>query len=224
MHSKKSGRFSNREEAGRELAKHLVKFSGLKKIIVLALPKGGVPVGAEIAAMLNKPLDILLVGKITAPGCGEAALGAITGGGVRLLNSAMIDRLHLSDQDIKAAVLMGSLELARQERLYRGHRSSLEVADHTVILVDDGTTPCAMVRDAIRLLRRKHADRIVVAMPAACHHAACDLRLEADEVVTLAETASSIPAGKWFRRFPKTTDAEVRRLLAGKCAENGAHN
>lgn len=224
MQSQKIQPFANREEAGRDLAKRLAKFGNYPNVIVLALPNGGVPVGAEVAALLNKPFDVLLVGKISAPGLDDKTLGAITSGGVRMLNSAMIDHLHLSDSDIKSAVLRGSMELARKERIYRGHHPSLQVADHTVILVDDGTTPCESVRDAIRLLRRQHADQIIVALPAACRHSACDLRLEADAVVTLAEPSSRTQAGKWFRHFPKTTDEDVRRLLAGKCPLNGTKN
>ena len=213
MHSPIQPRFVNRMEAGRELAKKLAKFANDPQVVVLAIPKGGVTVGAEIADALGHPLDVLLLGKVTAPGCGDTPLGAVTSGGVRLLNSAMIDRLHLSDEEVREAVLRECVEIARRERLYRGDHPSLEVADRTVILVDDGSTPCSTVRNAIRLLRRQHAERIVVALPAVCRHSACDLRFETDEVVTLAEPSSPTPAGRWFREFPPTTDREVRTVL-----------
>lgn len=215
----KHRQFSSREDAGRNLAKRLTKYSGLRKVVVLAIPKGSVPVAAEVAGNLKKPFDVLLVGKLSVPGHEQHALGAITGGGVRMLNYEMIDRLRLSDSEVNGAILKESLELARRERFYRGYHPSLEVADHTVILVDDGTTPCATVRDAIRLLRRQNVERIVVALPAVGRHAAWDLRLEADEVVTLAEPAVSIPSAKRFKHFPRTSASAVRRLVTGECLE-----
>lgn len=207
-------RFGSREEAGRKLAERLAGVAAHGDAIVLALPNGGVSVGAEVARTLRVPFDILLVAKITAHGCRDVELGAITSGGVRMLDCAMIDRLQLSDTEINAAVLKKSLKLARREKLFRGHQHSLVVADHTVILVDDGSTPCATIRSAIRLLRRQHAERIVVALPAACRHVVCDLRMEADKVVTLAEPQAPIQTGKLFKHFPRTTVAEVRRLLS----------
>ena len=200
-------------EAGRELAKKLTRYQSRPGVVVLAIPKGGVPVGVEIAEALELPLDILLIGKITTPGCGDTPLGAVTSGGVRMLNSAMIDRLHLSDEEIREAVLKECQHIASRERVYRGGHPSMDVADHTVILVDDGSTPCVSIRNAIRLLRRQHADRVVVALPALCRNSACDLRYETEEVVTLAEPTSPAPAGRWFRHFPPTSDHEVRCLL-----------
>lgn len=219
-------RFASREEAGRALASRLMAMAlaDLGDTVVLALPNGGVPVGAEVARVLKIPFDVLLVGRITTAKCGNAALGAITGGGVRMLNCEMIDRLHLSDAEINAAILRESLELARRERLYRGHHPSLMVADHTVILVDDGTTQCETIRNAIRLLRRQHVVRIIVALPTACRHAACDLRLEADEVATLTEASSPVHAERYFKHFPPPTDSEVRRLLSAKHTEFGTAN
>ena len=214
----------SREEAGRDLAERLAKFNGLKNAIVLALPNGGVPVGAEVAGILNLRFDILLVGDITTPSPCGTTLGAITCGGVRMLDCAMIDHLHLSDAEVKSAVLRASIELAQRERFFRGHKPSLNVADHTVILVDDGTTPCATVRNAVRLLRRQHAERIIVALPVACRHVTCDLRHEACEVVTLSEPVSPASVGKWCKRLPVTPDSEVRELLVGARGCVGTHN
>lgn len=205
--------FENREEAGRELAKRLTKFTGSRDTVVLAFPSGGVAVGAEITRILRIPFDIFLVGKITTPGCRDSSLGAITSNGVRTLNNAMIDRLHLSDAEIRSAVLRKSLQLARREKFYRGHHPSLMVADHTVILVDDGSTPYTALQNAIRLLRRQHAERIIVTLPSACRLAACDLRMETDDVVTLMEPKSTITAAKCYRHFPRTSAKDVRRLL-----------
>jgi predicted phosphoribosyltransferase len=213
MHDSPHKRFGSRFEAGSELAKRLARFAGHHQAVVLALPKGGVEVGSSIAHELGLPFDVLVICSITTPACGETALGAITSGGVRMLNCAMIDRLHLDEAEIRKAVLRESIHLARRERVYRGELPSQDVADRTVILVDDGSTPCATLRNAIRLLRRRHADQVVVALPAACHHAACDLRLEADELVTLAEPALHAGTNQWFEHAPATRAAEVRRLL-----------
>jgi len=208
-----------REKAGRCLARRLSKFTRQQDAIVMALPCGGVAVGAEIASILGIPFDVLVVCKITSPSGDHEVLGAITSGGVRALNCALIDRLHLSDDEIRAVVLRESLELARRERLYRGDRPSLDVADRKVILVDDGSNSCATLRDAIHLLRRQHVDEVVVAMPAACHHAACDLRMEADELVTLTEPSCSASVGKWLKHIPRATEEEVCRLMSGVCLE-----
>jgi predicted phosphoribosyltransferase len=213
MKSNQLKRFGDRMEAGRELAQKLTKYRNEPGVVVLAIPKGGVPVGVGIAEELEHPFDVLLIGKITAPGCGGTSLGALTSGGVRMLNCAMIDRLHLSEEEIRNAVFKECQHIAHRERLYRGDHPSVDVADRTVILVDDGSTPCVMLRNAIRLLRRQHADRVVVALPALCRNSACDLRFETEEVVTLAEPASPAPAGRWFRHFPPTSDHEVRCLL-----------
>ena len=195
MDTKQIQRFENCEEAGRKLAKRLDQYSKPGSVIVLALPKGGVPIGAQIARLLNQPFDVLFIGKITAPGCGGTPLGAITTGGVRILNSAMIDRLHLSKDEVRNAVLQGARSLARRERTCRGPYPQQTIADHTVILVDDGSTPCAVIRDAIRLLRRQHAERVIVALPTTGHHDARDLRLEADEVITSEESPDPRRAG-----------------------------
>jgi len=213
MQSTFQKRFPNRQDAGRALARRLTHFMAACDTVVLGLPKGGVSVGIEIARILGLPFDVLLVGRITVPGCGDTPLGAITSGGVRMLNCAMIDNLHLSEQDIREAVLRKSLELAERERAYRSHRPSLEIADRNVILVDDGSSACAVLRSAVRLLRRQHAERVIVAVPVACHNSACDLRMEADEVVVLAEPSASVPAAKWFEHFEAPTHDDVRRML-----------
>ncbi len=206
-------KFGTREDAGHALAKRLGDHFSSPDTVVLGLPKGGVAVGVEIARILRLPFDVLLVSRITLPGCGKTPLGALTSDGVRVLNYAMIDRLHLTEEEVRGAVLSKSIRLARRERTYRPRRPSLEVADRNVILVDDGTTECAVIRDAIHLLRRQHAEHVVVALPAACHHSACDMRLEADEVVTLAEPSSEFPASRWFEHHAPPSADEIRRIL-----------
>lgn len=216
--------FASREEAGRKLAQRLAKHASAENTIVLALPNGGVPVGAEIAEFLDKPFDILLVEKIIAPGESGVHLGAVTCGGVRMLNSAMIDHLQLSKPEVNSAVLDGSMRLAHRQKRCRGQKAAIEIADRTVILIDDGTAPCEVIRAAVRLLRRQHADRVIVALPVACQDIVSDLRMEADHVVTLAEPKHTGSAGNWFDQFPLTTDADVRRLLAGKSPVLGLAN
>jgi len=207
-------RFKNRQDAGRQLARSMADFASIPGVIVLAFPNGGIPVAVEIARALGKPLDILLMREITHPDDHEIVLGTITSGGVRALNCALIDQLHLSDSQVAEAILYECQELARCEQLYRHDHPSLSVADKTVILVDDGVTPCGTFRNAIHLLRRQHADRIVVALPAASGHDTCDLRLEADEVVALAESETCGSPEKFFRKFGPTTDEKACRLLA----------
>ena len=206
-------KFGTREDAGRALARRLARFTAAHDTVVLALPKGGIPVGVEIARRLELPFDVLLLARITSPGCGKTPLGAITSGGVRILNCALIDRLHLSDEEIREAVLREAIHLAQRERAYRHDRPSVEVADRNVILVDDGASGCGIVRDAIHLLRRQHAEQVLVAMPFACHHSACDMRLEADEVVTLAEPSAEVPVSRWFDGHALPSEGDIRRIL-----------
>jgi putative phosphoribosyl transferase len=181
--------------------------------LVLGLLKGGVVVGAEIAHALFLPFDVFLLDRITIPGCGDTPLGAITTGGVRLINCAMVDDLHIPDEDIRAAVLRKSLQLAELEREYRDPGTALEIADRHIILVDDGSTSCGMLRSAIRLLRRQHAEQVIVALPVACHSAACDLRLEANDLVALSESASATPMKKCFDHFEAPSRAQLRHMI-----------
>jgi putative phosphoribosyl transferase len=200
--------------AGRHLARRLANFANLGDLIVLSFPNGGVPVGVELSGILQVPFDLLMMCEITFPAHDHAVVGSITCGCVRVLDYALIDRLQLSDEEIRAAILREATELARRARFYRDGQPSLEVGDHTVVVVDDGSTPCANLRDAIRLLHRQHAERVVVALPAACHEVARDLRLETAEVITLATPSSVAAVGKWQRYFPKITHHEIRRMLA----------
>jgi len=214
MKTQQPRRFKNRQDAGRRLARSLATFALVDDVVIVAFPNGGIPVAVEIARALGKPLDILIMREITHPADSRIVLGTITSGGVRALNCALIDQLHLSDSEVSAAILRECAELARCEKLYRNGHPSLSVADKTVILVDDGVTPCHMFRDAIRLLRRQHAERIVVALPATSCHDSCDLRLEADKVVALAESDTCGAPQKCFRKFPPATEEKACRILA----------
>jgi putative phosphoribosyl transferase len=206
-------KFGTREEAGRQLAKRLAKFAAVKNAVVLGMPRGGIPVGVEIARQLGLPFDVLLMSRIPSPGCGELPLGAITSGGVRVLNGAMIDRLRLSDREVRDAVLREATQLAMREKNYRKMLPSIDVADQNVIITDDGTTHLSVICDAIHLLRRQHVEHVVVAVPTACHHSACDIRLEADEVVTLAEPSKKIPAARWFENFTPPSSEDIRCIM-----------
>lgn len=211
------------KSAGSKLAKRLAKYSGDETALVLTMPNGGVPLAAHVAALLNKPFDVLFVEKITAPGCGGIALGSITGGGVRVINAALADRLRLGKEEINAAVLHGALKLARRERSCRGHHLPLQIAEHTIILIDDGCTPNSVLRDAIHLLRRQHAERIVVAFPTASRHTISDLSMEADEVVSLEESPPGT-SGTWFEKFPRISDTEIHQFLSKKPPAAGDRN
>lgn len=202
----------NHRRAGRQLARRLEHFTDRGPFVVLALPNGGVVLGAELAEHLKAPFDILLVRPITSPDHGDAVLGAITGGGVRLLDHAMIDRLQLSDADLRAAILREAIEIASRERFFRGGLPSLEVADQTVILVADDSMPCDAICQAIRLLKRQHVERVILAMPTASHRAVCELRLVANEVVTLVEPTLDGAIPRWLRRMPRLSDRDVRRI------------
>lgn len=218
MQIMKTHLFINRADAGRQLAERVAKFACIRDLIILAMPRGGVSVAAEIAKALNKPLDVLLVRRLILPNSDDVSLGAITSGGVRFLNHAMIDRMHLSNQVVSDMIFRESIELARRERLYRGDRPSLEIADRQVVLVDDGFTPSSLIRDAIHLLRRQHPDKVLLALPAAPAHLTRDLGMEADEVVTVAETDPSSTLEDCFDHLASTTDAEVLGLLGRAAA------
>lgn len=184
-----------------------------RNAVVLAIPGGAVEVGRTLATALHLPFDLLIVSPITAPAGGREPIGAMTSGGVRMLNFELIDRLHLSDAEIRGAILRKAVCVNRREQLYRDGRPSIDLADRTVILADDGASRCETIRNAIRLLHRRHAERIIIATPSACQHAACDLGMEADEFVSLAEAETPQPPTALFAQCQRTTSRRVKRLL-----------
>lgn len=205
--------FTNREEAGRTLAARLSRFANCPDAVVLAIPGGAVEVGRTLATALRLPFDILIVSVITAPAGGREPIGAMTSGGVRMLNFELIDRLHLSDAELRKAILRKAVCVSRREQHYRDGRPSIDLADRTVILADDGASRCETIRNAIRLLHRRHAERIIIATPAACQHAASDLGMEADEFVSLTQAEEPQPPAAWFMQCPRTTSRRVKCLL-----------
>ncbi|MGB4592182.1 MAG: phosphoribosyltransferase family protein [Coriobacteriia bacterium] len=201
--------FRDRVHAGHELAGALRGYSGAPDTLVLALPRGGVVVAAGVARALGLPLDVVVTRKIGAPGNPEYAVAAIDADGAVVPG----DLGGASDEYIRSQVAVERDEIARRLRTYRGDRPPLEIEGRTVILVDDGIATGLTVRAAVRYLRAHNAGRIVVAVPVAPQDTADRLRLEADEVVTLAEPSGFYAVGQFYSEFGQTTDDEVISLL-----------
>jgi putative phosphoribosyl transferase len=207
-------RFRDRHEAGRLLAAKLGAYANRPDLLVLALPRGGVPVGAEVAGALAAPLDVFLVRKLGVPGHEELAMGAVATGGVRVLNERVLRGLRIPDHVIDAVAAKEGEELARRERVYRGDRPPPDVRGRTVILVDDGLATGATMYAAIKALRQWQPARIVVAVPTASPEVCDELRAEVDDVVCAITPEPFYAVGLWYEDFSQTTDEEVRDLLA----------
>lgn len=205
--------FRDRHQAGSALAALLCPYAGRPDVLVLALPRGGVPVGYEVARSLGVPLDVFLVRKLGAPGHEELAMGAIATGGVQILNADVLRALHVTPEQVQLAVQSEEHELDRREREYRGDRPAPDIAGKTVILVDDGLATGATMRVALRALRLEHPGRIVVAVPVGATETCDALRGEADEIVCARTPEPFLAVGVWYERFDQTSDAEVRELL-----------
>lgn len=212
-------RFRDRVHAGRVLADELTDYAERPDVLVLALPRGGVPVAFEVASALHVPLDILVVRKLGVPGYEELAMGAIASGGVRVLNEEVIRQLRISGEIIDAAAAVEERELERRELAYRGSRPRPEIRGRTVILVDDGIATGSTVRAAVQALRQQHPVRIVVAAPVVPPSTADQLESEVDELVCVLMPPSMLSIGSWYEEFPQTSDDEVRRLLEQAAAE-----
>ena len=205
--------FKNRYRAGAVLASLLNRYADRDDVVVVALPRGGVPVGFEVARTLHAPLDILVVRKLGVPGYPELAMGAIAGGEVRVLNRDLLRHLRINGSDIDRVVEKERHELARRELVYRGVRPSLPLRGRTIILVDDGLATGATMYSAIVALRQQHVARIVVAVPVASHEACEVLESAADEIITALVPESFGGVGGWYEIFDQTSDKEVRMLL-----------
>ena len=206
--------FRNRSEAGRLLAAKLAAYANRPDVLVLALPRGGVPVAYEVARALNVPLDVFLVRKPGVPGYEELAMGAMATGGVRVLNDHVVGVLRIPDYVIDAVATGEQQELARREHLYRGERPHPDMRGRTVILVDDGLATGATMHAAIKALRQQQPARIVVAVPTASPETCDQLRAEVDEVICAITPDPFYAVGLWYEDFSQTTDEEVRDLLA----------
>lgn len=220
-------RFTNRREAGRSLAKKLEGFRRSTKAIVLALPRGGVPVAFEIARELDLPLDIQVVRKLGVPGQRELAFGAIGSGGVAVYNQRLLDRLDITDEAIARVREAESEELSRREAAYRRGRSAPDLKDRTVILVDDGLATGATMRAAVESVRKKSPAGIIVAVPVAAPDVCSAFDLEPDiNCVCLVMPEPLYGVGWWYENFEQVTDDRVRELLdeaKPKAAANGGN-
>mgnify|MGYP000600197172 CR=1 FL=1 len=206
-------RFRNRREAGELLALELSHLAGKPDCVILALPRGGVPVGYELSCILHAPLDVLIVRKLGVPGQEELAMGAIATGGVRILNESVLSALGIDREAIASIESRELAELRRREQIYRGDRLPLEITGKTVILVDDGIATGASVLAAIEAVRRRGAARIIVASPVAPPSVAEVLRRHADEVHCVLTPEDFGGVGWWYDDFSQTQDEEVRSLL-----------
>lgn len=216
--------FEDRAEAARVLATKLRKYANRSDVVILALPRGGVPVGYAVAQELNAPLDIFAVRKLGVPGYEELAMGAIASGGVRVLNEDVVEQLNISSKAIDNVARREQVELERRERLYRGDRPPMNLRDQIVILIDDGLATGSTMRAAVRALRALQPARIVVAVPVGPRSSCVELMEEADEIVCAVMPEPFDGVGRWYRNFQQTTDQEVRELLdqAGKLVRRHA--
>jgi predicted phosphoribosyltransferase len=205
--------FHDRYDAGRQLAAHLTRYAGRPDVLVLALPRGGLPVAYEVARALGAPLDVFLVRKLGVPGREELAMGAIASGGVRVLNDEVVRALRIPEEVIDAVAAEEQAELERRERTYRDGRPAPDVRGRTVILVDDGLATGSSMRAAVEALRLRGPARIVVAVPVGAPETCAALREIADEVVCAYEPERFAAVGLWYADFSQTSDEEVRQLL-----------
>ena len=206
-------RFRNRADAGRQLAANLVHYAGRPGLIVLALPRGGVPVAFEVARQLDAPLDVFVVRKLGVPGHEELAMGAIATGGARVLNEEVVARLAISPETVDAAVRQEGAEVARREHLYRGERPPPQLGGRIVVLVDDGLATGATMRAAVAAVRQQRPERIIVAVPAAAPETCAMLRTEVDELICVLTPDPFVAVGFWYENFAQIGDDAVRELL-----------
>ncbi|QSQ25448.1 phosphoribosyltransferase [Pyxidicoccus parkwayensis] len=206
--------FLDRYEGGRVLAGLLSRYEHQPDTLVLALPRGGVPVAYEVAKALGAPLDVFLVRKLGAPSHEELAMGAIASGGVRVINREVVEELGVTREQIDATAEREGRELRRREERYRDGRPPPDVRGHTVILVDDGLATGTTMRAAVAALRQQGPARIVVAVPVGAVESCEDLAAEADEVLCARGPEPFYAVGLWYRDFAQTSDEEVRELLS----------
>jgi putative phosphoribosyl transferase len=207
-------RFRDRSDAGRALAEELSRYAGRDDVVVLALPRGGVPVGYEIAKALGAPLDVFVARKLGVPGYPELAMGAIASGGRAVFDQALVQRLGISEDAIRQVIAQESRELERREAAYREGRPPLELSGKTVILVDDGLATGATMRAAARAVKEHRPERVIVAVPVAAAQTCDELRGDVDEIICAVTPEPFYAVGLWYENFDQTTDEEVRELLA----------
>jgi putative phosphoribosyl transferase len=206
-------RFKDRADAGGRLARELGEYSGRRDVVVLALPRGGVPVGYEVARALGAPLDVFLVRKLLVPGREEMTMGAIAAGGIRVLHEEVLDRLGLPDEAIARAAADQQQELERRERAYRRDRSEPEVEGRIAVVVDEAMMTGSTMRAAVSALRARGPSQIVVAVPVAPAESCDAVRELADEVVCPRRSEPLDQLGSWYDDLPEISDGEVRKML-----------
>jgi putative phosphoribosyl transferase len=212
--------FPNRIEAGRLLAEKLEKYAGRDDVIVLGLPRGGVPVANEVAKRLHAPLDVFIVRKLGVPGFEELAAGAIASGGVRVLNEDVMRAIPHAEQAIEAVTARETTELQRREQTYREGRPGPDLRDRIAILVDDGLATGATMRAAVKALRQCRAAKIVVAVPVGPPDTCHEIEAEADETICLNMPEFFQAVGQYYEDFSQTTDENVRELLTSAMQEH----
>jgi putative phosphoribosyl transferase len=206
--------FFNRIEAGQLLAENLSRYANRDDVLVLALPRGGVPVAAEVARKLNAPLDVFVVRKLGLPGHPELAMGAIASGGIRVFNGDVMNSLRISDDVVNAITAEELIEIQRREKAYRDDLPPPEVEGKTIILVDDGIATGSTMLAAVAALRQLNAARIVVAAPVIAGSTYYEIRRAADDVAAVIVPENFCAVGEWYEDFSQTSDDEVRDLLA----------
>jgi putative phosphoribosyl transferase len=216
--------FTDRTQAGQKLAVRLKKYANRKDVIVLATPRGGVPVAYEVASELKLPLDIFVLRKLGVPGHEELAFGAIASGGVRVLDRDIVVGYEIAPSDIERIVRSERQEMRRREDAYRGGRPPLDVKGKTVILVDDGIATGASILAGIRALRQLNPARIVVAVPVAPPSTCAQLKHETDELISLETPEQFFGVGQFYFDFSQVTDEQVVEYLARAWRENGEHS
>jgi len=216
--------FIDRPDAGRALATRLVKYAGHDDVVVLALPRGGVPVAYAVASALGVPMDVFLVRKLGTPGHRELAMGAIASGGVRVLNEDVVRWYAISESAIERVAREEQEELERRERAYRGDRPAPDLANRIVILIDDGLATGSTMRAAAQAVRTHRPARVVIAVPVGAPHTCAELAAMADELICARMPEPFSAVGQWYLNFDQTDDDEVRELLQKSSATPQAHH
>lgn len=205
--------FKDRTAAGQILAKKLADYADRTNVLVLALPRGGVPVGFEVAQALNAPLDVLVVRKLGVPDNEELAMGAIASGGVRILNQSIVNQLQISDEVIARVAVQEQRELERRENMYRGDRPFPKLKGQTVILVDDGLATGATMWAAIMSVKQQQPQEVIIAVPVAAPETCDEMKGKVEKIICANTPSPFYSVGLWYEKFPQTTDEEVRELL-----------
>ena len=214
--------FADRRDAGRALAVRLQQYANRDDVIVLALPRGGVPVAFEVATALDAPLDVFLVRKLGTPGHSELAMGAIASGGIKVLNDEVVRWLGISPEQIDAVAREEQQELQRREAAYRKGVSLPSLAGRIVILVDDGLATGSTMRAAVQAVKQQRPERVIVAVPVGARDTCDELGALADEVICARTPEPFSAVGQWYLNFQQTTDEEVKALLSERLAPHPA--